>query len=111
MPAYCSTYCSCLLTRAYLVDASSLYRRYYVLQQTVLLAEQFGTKEHPINIPKHRKQNTLLSKKERILLIDEHEKMYAQNFTNLQKRKADLDSAICNCYCRPIKIDVNMFIY
>ena len=99
MPSYSSTHCSCLLTRAYLTDASSLYRRYYVLQQTVLLAEQLGTKEHPINCPKHRKQNIPLSKEERFLIIDEHERMYAQKYSNLQKRKAELDSAIGNCYC------------
>ena len=99
MPSYCSTHCSCLLTRAYLTDASSLYRRYYVLQQTVLLAEQLGTKEHPKNCPKHRKQNTSLSKEERILIIDEHERLFAQKYSNLQKRKAELDGAIGNCHC------------
>ena len=99
MTLYSPIYCSCHLTRAYLTDASSLYRRYYFLQQTALLAEKFGTKEHPTNCPKHRKQNTLLSKKDRILLIDEHDRLFAQNFSNLQKRKAELYSAIGNC-CR-----------
>ena len=94
MPSYNSGYCSCLLSRAYLADALSLYRRYYVLQQTALLGEQCGTKEHPTNCPKHRKQNTLLPKKERILLIDEQDKIFTQTLSNLRKRKVQWDNAI-----------------
>ena len=80
--------------RAYLADANSLYRRYYVLQRTALLAEQSGTKEHPANCPKHPNKKTSLPMRELIPLIQGQEKIFAQTFSNLRKRKIQLDSAI-----------------
>ena len=100
MPSYCSTYCSCLLTRAYLVDASSLYRRYYVLQQTALLAEKCGTKVHPASCPKcPNKKKTSLPQHKLVLLVDEYDKTINQSFDNLRKRQSDLHDAIGIYYC------------
>ena len=97
MPSYCPTYCSCLLTRAYIVDASSLYRRYYVLQRTAFAAEECGTKGHHVSCPKYRKQNTSLPKKDKIHLIKEQEDYFNQQYLNLQKRRDQICDAIGDC--------------
>ena len=94
MPPYNRAHCSCLLTKAYLIDASSLYRRYYVLQRTALLAEQNGTKEHPAFCPKHPNKKTSLPIRESTPLIEVQEKIFAQTFSNLRKRKVQWDNAI-----------------
>ena len=99
MPSYDRTHCSCLLSRDYLADVSSLYRRYYVLQQTVLLAEQSGTKKHPAFCPKHPNKKTSLPMRELIPLIEGQEKIIAQTFSNLRKRKVQWDNAIKGNCC------------
>ena len=93
MPSYDRAHCSCLLSRDYVTDASSLYRRYYVLQQTALLAEQTGLKEHPASCPKHEKQKTQVSRKEFMPLIDAKKKLFNRAFANLQERKNQLDGS------------------